>query len=44
MFGYVTANKPELKIREFARYRGFYCGLCRRLRRNYGLSGQLTLT
>lgn len=44
MFGYVTANKPELKIREFARYRGFYCGLCRRLRRNYGLPGQLTLT
>lgn len=44
MFGYVTANKPELKMREFARYKGFYCGLCRRLRKNYGLSGQMTLT
>lgn len=44
MFGYVTANKPELKMREFARYRGFYCGLCRRLRRHYGPLGQMTLT
>lgn len=25
MFGYVTANKPELKIREFARYKGILC-------------------
>ena len=44
MFGYVTANKPEMKLREFARYKGFYCGLCRRLRRLYGGVGQITLT
>lgn len=44
MFGYVTANKPEMKIREFARYRGFYCGLCRQLRKRHGCLGQLTLT
>lgn len=44
MFGYVMANKPELKIREFARYKGFYCGLCRRLRKRYGPLGQMTLT
>lgn len=44
MFGYVTANKPELKLREFARYRGFYCGLCRQLGKNHGRLGQLTLT
>ena len=44
MFGYVTANKPEMKIREFARYRGFYCGLCRALKKKYGRLGQLTLT
>lgn len=44
MFGYVTANKPEMKLREFARYKGFYCGLCRRLRRLYGGLGQITLT
>ena len=44
MFGYVTANKPEMKIREFARYRGFYCGLCRTLKKKYGRLGQMTLT
>ncbi len=44
MFGYVMANKPELKIREFARYKGFYCGLCHRLHKNHGRLGQMTLT
>lgn len=44
MFGYVTANKPELKIREFGRYKGFYCGLCRRLQQRHGRRGQITLT
>ena len=44
MFGYVTANKPEMKMREFARYKGFYCGLCRQLHKNHGRLGQLTLT
>ena len=44
MFGYVTANKPELKVREFARYKGFYCGLCRRLHKQHGRLGQMTLT
>ncbi len=44
MFGYVMANKPELKIREFARYKGFYCGLCRTLKKRHGRRGQMTLT
>lgn len=44
MFGYVKANKPELKIREFARYKGFYCGLCRTLKKRHGRRGQMTLT
>ena len=44
MFGYVTANKPELKIREFARYKGYYCGLCHTLLKNHGRRGQMTLT
>lgn len=44
MFGYVMVNKPELKIREFARYKGFYCGLCRTLHKRHGRRGQLTLT
>lgn len=44
MFGYVTANKPEMKVREFAVYKGYYCGLCRRLRKRHGRLGQMTLT
>lgn len=44
MFGTVMANKPELKIREFARYKGFYCGLCRTLKKRHGRRGQMTLT
>ena len=40
MFGYVTANKPELKIREFDRYKGYYCGLCHTLLKNHGRRGQ----
>ena len=44
MFGYVVVNKPELKIKEFDIYKGYYCGLCRSLKKRYGLMGQLTLT
>ena len=44
MFGYVVVNKPELKIREFSEYKGYYCGLCHMLRDKYGLSAGLTLT
>ena len=44
MFGYVITNKPELKIREFARYKGIYCGLCQSLKEKYGRTGQMTLT
>ena len=44
MFGYVTANKPELKMREFYKYKAYYCGLCKVLREKYGFLGQITLT
>ena len=44
MFGYVTAHEPELKVKEFHKYKGYYCGLCQQLKRNYGPLGQLTLT
>lgn len=44
MFGYVTANKLELKMREYARYKAFYCGLCKTLKKRHGMAGQLTLT
>lgn len=44
MFGYVTVNKPELKIKEYYRYKGYYCGLCKILKAKHGRVGQLTLT
>lgn len=44
MFGYVLANKPELKMREFYKYKAYYCGLCKVLRERYGFLGQVTLT
>ena len=44
MFGYITINKPELKIKEFERYHGFYCGLCHILQKRHGIMGQITLT
>ncbi len=44
MFGYVTVNKPELKIKDFQTYQAYYCGLCKSLKRQYGILGQMTLT
>lgn len=44
MFGYVTVNKPELKIKEYDTYRMYYCGVCHALRETDGMLGQLSLT
>lgn len=44
MFGYVTASKPELKMKDFYKYKAYYCGLCKVLREKHGFLGQLTLT
>lgn len=43
MFGYIVPDKAELKFREFDEYRSYYCGLCRELKENYGIKGQITL-
>lgn len=44
MFGYITINKDELKIRDYNRYRAYYCGLCRELGKRHGALARLTLT
>lgn len=44
MFGYVTINKDELKVKDYERYRAYYCGLCHALKKAYGPAGQLTLS
>ncbi|MCR5432075.1 MAG: DUF5685 family protein [Lachnospiraceae bacterium] len=43
MFGYVRIDKNELKVRDYDTYSAYYCGLCRVLKENYGIRGQLTL-
>ncbi len=43
MFGYVRPFQPELKCRDYDLYRATYCGLCRCLRRRYGLTASLLL-
>lgn len=36
MFGYISINKPQLKVCEYEIYKAIYCGLCRELGKEYG--------
>ena len=40
MFGYVTICEPELKMKDLRKYKAYYCGLCRKLKEDYGTMGQ----
>lgn len=44
MFGYIVANKEELKIREFNVYQSYYCGLCKCLKERGGNFSRLSLS
>lgn len=44
MLGYVTADKPELKMREFEVYSGYYCGVCKSIARRYGQLPRMVLS
>ena len=44
MFGYISINKPELKVRDFETYHSYYCGLCHTLGDRLGTASRLTLT
>ena len=43
MLGYVVPDKPELKIREFELYSGYYCGLCKSVKQRYGQLPRIVL-
>lgn len=43
MFGYVHPFRPELKCKDYDLYRATYCGLCRCLRRRYGVIAPMFL-
>ena len=44
MFGYVTAYKPELKIKDYEAYKGVYCTLCKEMGKEYGLLSRFLLS
>lgn len=44
MFGYVAVNQPELKMKDYSRYKEYYCGVCHALRETYGMPAQISLT
>lgn len=44
MFGYIRAEKPELKVKEFEMYKAVYCTMCRKLGRSYGILSRFTLS
>ena len=44
MFGYVTTNMEEMKIKDYRKYRAFYCGVCQDLKEYHGQISRLTLT
>ncbi|HWQ79651.1 MAG TPA: DUF5685 family protein [Anaerovoracaceae bacterium] len=43
MLGYIKPDKPELKIKEFEIYGGYYCGICKSIGRRYGQFPRLAL-
>lgn len=43
MFGYVSVLKNELKVREYTVYRGYYCGLCKMLGKQFSQSVRMGL-
>lgn len=44
MFGYIITSAESLPKDRQERFRAFYCGLCRKLRHEYGLTGSATLS
>lgn len=44
MFGYITINMDEMKIKDYKTYRAFYCGICHDLKEYHGQISRLTLT
>lgn len=44
MFGYVTTNQMELKMKDFYTYQACYCGLCHSLKHNHGQRARLVLS
>ena len=44
MLGYVQIFKPELKVREYEVYMGYYCGVCKYIGAEYGQLPRMVLS
>lgn len=44
MLGYVKIFKPELKVREYEVYCGYYCGVCKSIGKRYGQLPRMALS
>lgn len=44
MLGYVQVDKPELKVREYEIYCGYYCGICKSIGKRYGQLPRMALS
>jgi hypothetical protein len=43
MFGYVTPCKMELKMKDYEKFKTYYCGLCKSIKNNIGNIPRVTL-
>lgn len=43
MLGYIVPDRPELKVKEFELYFGYYCGICKSIENRYGQIQRMTL-
>lgn len=44
MFGYLQLDKGELKVREYDAYKAVYCGLCKKLGKDYSFFTRMILS
>lgn len=44
MLGYVKIFKPELKVKEYEIYCGYYCGICKSIGKRYGQLPRMVLS
>lgn len=43
LFGYITPLKAEMKVRDFSRFKCYYCGLCCHIKKHFGNIPRMSL-
>jgi len=44
MLGYITPDKPEMKVKEYELYSAYYCGICKAIKHRHGELPRLVLS